>query len=85
MEQEYNKFLKYLYEGVYVVDKNRKIIFWNEGSEAITGYSKEEVVNNNCYNNILRHVDENGKPGPPIEKSGGLWDVYYYKYIITKY
>jgi len=61
MEQEYNKFLKYLYEGVYVVDKNRKIIFWNEGSEAITGYSKEEVVNNNCYNNILRHVDENGK------------------------
>jgi hypothetical protein len=31
------------------------------------------------------NVDENGKPGLPIEKNGGLWDVYYYKFIDTKW
>ncbi|MGI6787128.1 MAG: diguanylate cyclase [Acholeplasmataceae bacterium] len=62
MKIKYNdNLIPHLYEGVYVVDKNRKIIFWNEGSERITGYSKEEVVNSFCYQNILQHVDHNGK------------------------
>ena len=50
-----------LFEGVYVVDTNRKIIFWNEGSERITGYKAEEVMNKYCFNNILQHVDKDGK------------------------
>ncbi len=50
-----------LFEGVYIVDSNRKIIFWNNGSENITGYKSEEVVNKHCYSNILQHVDNNGK------------------------
>ena len=53
--------LSHMYEGIYVVDKNRKIIFWNQGSEIITGYKSEEVVQKACYNNILRHVTEDGK------------------------
>lgn len=56
-----NDFLSNLYEGVYIVDKNRKIVFWNSGSEEITGYKSEEVVHSHCYNNILKHVDKNGK------------------------
>ena len=35
--------IPYLYEGVYVVDQKRKIIFWNEGSERITGYSQAKL------------------------------------------
>lgn len=31
------------------------------------------------------NVDENGNPGPPVELNGGLWDVYYNKYISTKW
>ncbi len=50
-----------LFEGVYVVDTNRKIIFWNEGSERITGYKADEVVNKHCFNNILQHIDKEGK------------------------
>jgi diguanylate cyclase (GGDEF)-like protein/PAS domain S-box-containing protein len=50
-----------LYEGVYVVDKDRKILFWNEGCEKITGYQSSEVVNTFCFNNILQHVDQSGK------------------------
>lgn len=60
-DESYQDLLSYLYEGVYVVDKNRKIIFWNTGSEQITGYSSDEVVNSMCYNNILQHVTEDGK------------------------
>ena len=56
-----NEFMSNLYEGVYIVDKNRKIVFWNSGSEQITGYSAKEVVNKFCYDNILKHVDKNGK------------------------
>lgn len=56
-----DKFMKNLYEGVYIVDKNRKIIFWNSGSEQITGYKSSEVFNSHCYQNILKHVDKTGK------------------------
>ena len=58
-DKNYQDLLSYLYEGVYVVDNNRKIIFWNTGSEQITGYSSKEVMNSLCYNNILRHVIDN--------------------------
>ncbi len=60
-DYNFDSVLEYLYEGVYVVDINRKIIFWNDGSEKITGYKRNEVMNNHCFNNILQHVDKNGK------------------------
>lgn len=50
-----------LYEGVYFVDKNRGITFWNNGAERITGYSAGEMLGRFCYDNILSHVDESGK------------------------
>jgi len=76
MNPKYNEnIIPYLYEGVYVVDQKRKIIFWNEGSERITGYSASEVMNSFCYNNILQHVDETGKQlclnGCPLQKTLG--------------
>jgi PAS domain S-box-containing protein len=55
-----NELIPYLYEGVFVVNRDRKILFWNEGSVRITGYSQEEMVNSYCYQNILQHVDEKG-------------------------
>lgn len=73
IDKNYQDLLSYLYEGVYVVDTNRKIIFWNTGSEQITGYTAEEVINSHCYNNILRHVTEDGKElcfnGCPLHSS----------------
>jgi diguanylate cyclase (GGDEF)-like protein/PAS domain S-box-containing protein len=56
-----NYFMSNLYEGVYIVDKTRKIVFWNSGSEHITGYKADEVINKHCYQNILKHVDKSGK------------------------
>ena len=40
--------IPYLYEGVYVVDQARKIIFWNEACERITGYKASEVKDSYC-------------------------------------
>ncbi|MGC8690807.1 MAG: diguanylate cyclase domain-containing protein [Caldisericum sp.] len=47
-------------DGIYFVDRKRKILYWNKAAEEITGYKKEEIINKRCFDNILRHVDENG-------------------------
>ncbi len=77
--------LNQLFEGVYVVDRERKIVFWNKGSERITGYSSEEVVNKYCHNNLLQHVDEQGKllcfAGCPLHhtiQTGELQEAHVY-------
>lgn len=56
----FNTLIEEMIEGVYFVDKTRKITSWNRSAEKITGYLAEEVVGKHCYNNILNHVDENG-------------------------
>lgn len=56
----YKSLLENIYDGVYFVDVNRKITFWNRAAERITGFSAEEVIGSNCADNILMHVDEQG-------------------------
>lgn len=48
-------------EGIYVTNVQRKFIIWNKTSQKITGYSKEEIIGRNCFDNILDHTDENGR------------------------
>lgn len=66
-------YLSQLFEGVYLVDRNRKILFWNQAAEIITGYSAKEVVNKSCYDNLLMHVDAKGTElcltGCPLQAS----------------
>lgn len=50
-----------LYDGVYFVDTNRMITYWNNAAEQISGYSAEEVVGSACSDNILTHVDGEGR------------------------
>jgi diguanylate cyclase (GGDEF)-like protein/PAS domain S-box-containing protein len=57
----YEKLLDNMYDGIYFVDRDRKITYWNEGAAKQTGYSSAEVVGKHCFNNILGHVDETGK------------------------
>jgi diguanylate cyclase (GGDEF)-like protein/PAS domain S-box-containing protein len=49
-----------LSDAVYLVDRRRTIRFWNRACEQITGYASEEVVGRHCFDNILRHVDDEG-------------------------
>jgi diguanylate cyclase (GGDEF)-like protein/PAS domain S-box-containing protein len=69
----YHEVLNNLYEGVYVVDVNRQITFWNRSAENISGFSSDEIVGRSCYSNILNHVDEEGNSlcfgGCPLHKT----------------
>ncbi|MCF7935605.1 MAG: sensor domain-containing diguanylate cyclase [Synergistales bacterium] len=56
----YKRMLDTLYDGVYVVDTERKIHYWNMGAERITGYRRDEVYGRHCSDNILVHVDNEG-------------------------
>ena len=49
-----------LYEGVYFVDRDRGITFWNQGAVRITGFTSQEMLGHFCYDNLLNHVDEQG-------------------------
>jgi len=54
------KLLESIFDGVYCVDVERKITYWNRGAESLTGYSADEAVRRHCYDNFLGHVDEKG-------------------------
>lgn len=48
-------------EGIYLTDRKRRILYWNRGAERITGYSADEVVGRSCADNLLNHMDRNGR------------------------
>ena len=51
--------LENLYDGVYFVDCDRKILYWNKGAENITGYTSSEVLGKRCSDNITQ-IDDSG-------------------------
>lgn len=61
-QPDYLQLLDQLYDGLYFVDTQRKITFWNRTAEQITGFSADEVIGSHCYDNILNHVDAEGNP-----------------------
>lgn len=69
----YHDLLDNLYDGVYYVDHQRKITFWNKAAEDITGYKKDEVMGSSCADNILSHIDASGHQlctnGCPLHKT----------------
>ena len=70
---EYFEILNNLYEGIYVVNRDRKITFWNKEAENISGFTSAEIIGHYCYDNILNHVDEKGNAlcieGCPLHKT----------------
>jgi len=52
--------LNHVSDGVYVLDHNRRIIFWNQSAQRITGFGSDEVIGHCCADNILTHTNENG-------------------------
>jgi len=54
--------LEGLPNGVYVVDLERKILFWNKGAEQITGYHGQEMVGRYCHDDLLMHCDHHHEP-----------------------
>jgi diguanylate cyclase (GGDEF)-like protein/PAS domain S-box-containing protein len=42
---------------VYLVDRERRILFWNRGAEQITGYLRQEVLGRSCFDDLLMYCD----------------------------
>ena len=57
----YREVLDNIYDGVYFLDLQRKIFFWNKGAERITGYLAADVMGRSCADDILCHVDKQGQ------------------------
>ena len=47
-------------DGIYIVDIERRIQFWNRGAEAITGYLAQDVVGRHCQSDLLMHCTAEG-------------------------
>jgi len=56
----YKNIIDNLYDGVYFVDRDRRITYWNNGAERISGYSAGQVIGRHCRDNLLNHVTANG-------------------------
>ena len=54
------KLFDQFHEAIYIVDNNRKIVYFNPQAEAITGFSRIEMENSFCYDNKLNHITEDG-------------------------
>lgn len=60
-EQDFFKnIIDNLYDGVYFVDRDRRITYWNKGAERISGYTDKQVIGRRCRDNLLNHVTANG-------------------------
>lgn len=44
----YRSVLESLQIGIYLVDRDQRIVFWNDGAEKITGYLRQDVVGCFC-------------------------------------
>lgn len=60
MQYNYKSIFESLQDGVYFVDRQRRITYWNKAAEGITGFTEKEVVGSRCMDNILIHIDERG-------------------------
>jgi diguanylate cyclase (GGDEF)-like protein/PAS domain S-box-containing protein len=57
--ETYRDILNGLQIGVGVLDLQKKIVFWSDGAEKITGYARIDVLGHSCAENILLHCNHN--------------------------
>jgi diguanylate cyclase (GGDEF)-like protein/PAS domain S-box-containing protein len=53
--------LEHVSDGVYFLDPQRRITYWNDGAARITGYPAAEVLGSHCQDNLLNHISEAGE------------------------
>ena len=56
----FERIIDNLYDGLYFVNRDRVITYWNKAAEQISGFTAEEVVGKSCSDHILTHVDSDG-------------------------
>ena len=49
-------------DGVYATNMERQIVYWSPAAEAITGWRQEDILGKRCADDVLCHVDKDGRP-----------------------
>jgi diguanylate cyclase (GGDEF)-like protein/PAS domain S-box-containing protein len=69
----YHSILDQIDDGVYFVDREKRILLWNRSAERITGFPRSEVVGEHCGNRWLCHIDASGRMlctnGCPLQRA----------------
>jgi PAS domain-containing protein len=65
----YNTLLNQIQEGVYCLDRDRRIVLWNKGSEATTGIERSELLGKQCPEDVVLLVDQEGNTIGPLALS----------------
>lgn len=58
-----------IFEGVSFLDRQTRITLWNKGAERMLGYPRNMVVGRMTWNEVLRHVDDQGNDMWPKDES----------------
>ena len=56
----YREVVDNLHEGVYFVDRDRRITYWNKGAGNLTGFAAADMLGKRCSDDLLMHVDDQG-------------------------
>ncbi len=82
---DYRWILDQMSVGMFFVDMDRRITYWNRAAEEISGYRSDEMVGERCPNTLLMHVDEEhqrlcekGCPLTSALEAGTICDVDAY-------
>lgn len=59
-KDSYARIIDNLHDGLYFVDVNRIITYWNKAAERFSGFTAAEVIGKSCADKILTHVDDAG-------------------------
>jgi phosphoserine phosphatase RsbU/P len=60
----YQSILNQIQDGVFIVDNDMRIVYWNKGAEAILHFTKNEMVDQLCQDteNLCREADDQTAP-----------------------
>jgi PAS domain S-box-containing protein len=60
ISRETQRWLDILFEGIFIVDRKKNIVFWNKGAEKITGFEAREMTGKKYQELSVNHFDSNG-------------------------
>ncbi len=58
----FKKLFNNLLEGAFLVDSDKKILYWNRTAGLISGFDTDDVTNTYCNEDTFKHCDKKGNP-----------------------